>query len=264
MSAENVVIWRFGLDVPDRCVHRLTALLAHDEHEHALRIRSDLGRRRWIAGRAQLRMILGLTLGKPAKQINLRCSAYGKPELAVIPERQAPFRFNLAHSEDIAVLATTPSATVGIDIEVPRPLMHLDRLAKHVLADSELECLSALPEVERNDRYFVYWTGKEAFAKAIGDGLGRSFKSIEVGYSWPEGSSLISVDGCRELARSWTLVSLAPFRDTIGAICVATREGVHIEYRNVQPADLVMLTGRGNGRNTTPESPYAWYYRHHT
>jgi phosphopantetheine--protein transferase-like protein len=69
---------------------------------------------------------------------------------------------------------------VGVDIEVINPSIVDDDLAAQTLTKYELECFKNLPSDQRIELFYKCWTGKEAFAKAQGDGLITNPNEIEM------------------------------------------------------------------------------------
>ncbi|MEK6269627.1 MAG: 4'-phosphopantetheinyl transferase superfamily protein [Planctomycetales bacterium] len=79
--------------------------------------------------------------------------------------------FNLTHSANLVVFAIAPEGHLGVDVE------SLDRsttgipLARRFFASQEVEQLLALPSALRRESFLQIWTLKEAYIKAVGDGL---------------------------------------------------------------------------------------------
>ena len=64
----------------------------------------------------QMRSAAVARLGVPPESVELVHGAHGKPALArdcAAPDR----RFNVSHSEDVAVYAFSPGREIGIDVE---------------------------------------------------------------------------------------------------------------------------------------------------
>ena len=74
-------------------------------------------------------------------------------------EAGARFDFNVTHSDRLVIAAASTTVKLGIDAEKIRELRNLN--FKRVLSEEELEEIRKLP-----DRFFVYWTKKEAVVKA--------------------------------------------------------------------------------------------------
>src|ERR1700722_17902198 len=100
---------------------RCSKALSPDEMDRAERYHFDRDRRRFIAGRGLLRSVLGHYLGQQPVQLKFDYGARGKPALAGC-DRDEMLHFNLAHSDDLLVLAVTRACPVGIDVERLRPM----------------------------------------------------------------------------------------------------------------------------------------------
>jgi 4'-phosphopantetheinyl transferase len=92
----------------------------------------------------------------------------GKPELLNPP---IPLRFNLSHTKDLIICAVTLQDDIGCDVEAVGRASDILAIANHYFSASELEELFSLPETERRSRFFDYWTLKESYIKACGQGL---------------------------------------------------------------------------------------------
>jgi 4'-phosphopantetheinyl transferase len=95
---------------------------------------------------------------------------YGR-SFIVAPKVASPLHFSLSHTEGCVACVISSSEHVGIDVEaVDRSGQHL-ALAESVLSLEEVASLRALPAIEQTERFFDYWTLKEAYIKARGMGL---------------------------------------------------------------------------------------------
>ncbi|MBO7486500.1 MAG: 4'-phosphopantetheinyl transferase superfamily protein [Spirochaetaceae bacterium] len=84
--------------------------------------------------------------------------------------------FNLSHSGTYAVCALDDSA-IGIDIERIKPAKA--GIAARFFSAEETEFLKTIPN-EDQKAFFVVWTRKEAFLKALGKGLRMDLRSFSV------------------------------------------------------------------------------------
>src|SRR5688500_9024806 len=119
-TSADVQVWSASLDQPDRCLDKLTALLAPDEIERAARFTQQFQGRRFMAGRAMLRMLLSCYVDVEPAQIPLAYGAHGKPEIA--DSAGEGIHFNVSHSRDRVVFAVARGRRVGVDIEYVRPV----------------------------------------------------------------------------------------------------------------------------------------------
>jgi 4'-phosphopantetheinyl transferase len=69
---------------------------------------------------------------------------------------------------------------VGIDVENPERQIHVDQLARSYFAPNEVAHLSTLPSLVRTRDFFIQWTLKEAFLKAIGMGLHAPISTLSI------------------------------------------------------------------------------------
>jgi 4'-phosphopantetheinyl transferase len=95
-------------------------LLSSDEQVRSKRFLLEKHRTRFAAGRAILRMILGSYLGVPSREIRVQYQPNGKPEIHSFTG-PARLRFNLTHSDDLALFALTLDQEIGIDVEQVQP-----------------------------------------------------------------------------------------------------------------------------------------------
>ncbi|MFD9433566.1 4'-phosphopantetheinyl transferase family protein [Streptomyces sp. NPDC060002] len=171
--------------------------------------------RRFLAGCAVSRMVLGELLGLPPVDVPLRrvCPRCGGPHGKVtldVPagSAHADVRFSVSHSGDVIGLAVCRGADVGLDVEDGAGT-DVEKLAPRVLTDTELAALRARPPAERPAAFLRYWTRKESVLKAIGVGLRVPLRRLEVSdpklppavLSWPE-----KMDACHEVRMADTVV----------------------------------------------------------
>ncbi|HXS47179.1 MAG TPA: 4'-phosphopantetheinyl transferase superfamily protein [Solirubrobacterales bacterium] len=156
-------VWRIELDRDhgDR-------ELPPDERERAANLQPG-ARRRWIAARRALRLVLGRYLGEDPARIVLRLGSHGKPALAPSPP---PLHFNLSHSADLALLAVTLNREVGVDIERIQPDRKVVELARIGLDSEAAATVRDAPPLARTGVFHDAWVRREAIAKCLGVGLG--------------------------------------------------------------------------------------------
>jgi|ERR1019366_384338 4'-phosphopantetheinyl transferase len=128
-----------------------------EEAERAARFATPALRRRYLRAHAALRAILANMTGAPLEFALLE---KGKPYLASVPE----ICFNLARSREMALVAVSRDAQVGVDIERVRPLPEYAAIARHYFPAGYTE-----PTGVRD--FFRHWTRFEALLKAHGAGL---------------------------------------------------------------------------------------------
>jgi 4'-phosphopantetheinyl transferase len=128
-------------------------------------------RETFTVAHALLRRVLSRYAEVPPRDFCFDLGPQGRPELSAgLRSQLPPLRFNLSHTHGLAAVAVTLERDIGVDVETlarPAPLEIID----HYFAPAEVAALRALPTAEQSERFFVYWTLKEAYIKARGLGL---------------------------------------------------------------------------------------------
>lgn len=201
--AREIHVWRLRLEVPGAIVARFERLLAPDEMERAGRFQFEHLRRRFVIARAALRLLLSRYLHVPAEQILFTYGPKGKPRVT-----GASIHFNTSHSGDLALLAFA-GCEIGVDIEQIRPLPELEEIAKRFFCAQEAAELTSLPLSERERAFFRCWTRKEAYLKAVGDGLSAPLDGFQVSLRPNEPARFIHIGGDWTECGAWTLHDLS-------------------------------------------------------
>lgn len=178
-SPGEIHVWRIEL-AADSGSPADALLLSPDELERAARLLCEHKRARFIAGRSALRSLLGQYLGALPQALVFRYGPHGKPAL-VSGVSAAALTFNFSHSEDLALLAVATEREVGIDIEYRHRDISVAPFTRHILSENEAASLQLLPEEQHQQALLTAWTRKEAYVKALGEGLARSLKSFSAG-----------------------------------------------------------------------------------
>jgi 4'-phosphopantetheinyl transferase len=209
-----VVVWNVWIGAkPD--FRRAQALLSGDELARASRFVFDLHRNRYLARRLALRDLLGRYLDRAPSDVRFDYSSHGKPELP-----GETLRFNVAHSDDVAVIGLTEQDRLGVDVERIRELRDIESVAQTVLSKRELDVFHALPDGSKTQGFFNCWTRKEAIVKAIGEGLSRPLDTFDVTLV-PEGEArLLELEGTPDRAAAWSLFDVRPMAGWVGAVAV--------------------------------------------
>jgi len=100
------------------------------------------------------------------------------------------------------LIAVARDRSVGVDIEVRRPMRDLSGVALQIATPREAKLLKQLPTSEVHCTFFDLWTRKEAVLKALGRGFFIDPREVEVGIG--PGRSYVNFD-----ERIWTVESLA-------------------------------------------------------
>lgn len=138
------------------------ALLSGEERARAARFRFERDRLRYVASHVALHAIVG--------DREVAYSADGKPYLV-----DGSLHFNLSHSGDFALIAVSPHAPVGVDIERHREQVSWREIANRFFTPREIASMQSEKD------FYRFWVMKEAVLKAIGTGLRGGLGNVECG-----------------------------------------------------------------------------------
>lgn len=233
LAADDVHVWSLSLDVPEAELQRLGRVISADEAARAERFVFSPDCRRYLAAHGLLRLVLAGYLGTSPEAVVFSSSSDGKPRLAP-PER---LRFNLSHSGLIALVAVSANREVGVDVEEIRDVGDMEDLVKTCFSPVEQAALASLPAAQRRWAFFAGWTRKEAFLKALGEGLSRSLDSFDVSLAPGEPARLIRVEGAPRAPETYAVQSLEPAPGYLAALVVESPQvTVHWRRRDALPA----------------------------
>lgn len=170
LFANDVHVWFASLDFVGFKVDKMWSLLSLDERDKASQYHLLEDRNRFVFIRGLLRMILGYYLAVSPQQITFCYGLYGKPYLQRQLQRSA-IQFNLAHAGKFALYSIARDRHVGVDVEYMRPIPEAFQLIERFFCSKEKIFLCNLSEDEFIQTFFQFWTRKEAFIKARGQGL---------------------------------------------------------------------------------------------
>jgi len=151
--------------------------------------------------RTMLRKVLSLYSNIPPEKICFSYSEFGKPSF----ENNASLQFNLSHSQNLGVIALTHSSPVGVDIEEMKTLEDFEEIVKQFFSKKEYADFQQIPVQEQLDPFYTLWTCKEAFVKALGEGL--SYPLDQFSISWKKPPTVLEIQGSRQEASLWSIQS---------------------------------------------------------
>jgi 4'-phosphopantetheinyl transferase len=150
--------------------------------------------------------------------VKLTHGQHGKPELA--PNHGGKVRFNVSHSQGL-ILQAFSHREVGVDVEFIWPDVSLTDVSATVFSAKEILFLS--PELAGRKQwrnFFRCWTRKEAFVKAMGEGLSDRTRRVEV-VSY-HGDPVPFISGT-PVGSQWTITDLEVGSAFVAAVAFAGR-----------------------------------------
>jgi phosphopantetheine--protein transferase-like protein len=173
-----------------------------------------------------LRRVAAMVLRCRAEDVILGRSPLGQPVVFAPPggvpapaPGQAAIYVSTSHREDVLAVAVSTSGPIGVDLETVDASADLAGLSRDYLSDAERTLFVAASESRRTELFYQFWTGKEAYLKAIGQGLGFGPEHVELGAAADGHLRLSRIGGSAALADGWQLHHrTVPLPDGVGVL----------------------------------------------
>lgn len=217
--------WLFDVDLPVGEIVALLPLLDREERARAMRFHFAQDRDRFIARRGRLRLLLGSYLGEAAQDIVFRINDYGKP-LVVGDDG---LQFSLSHSHGVALCAIAWGHRVGCDLEWRDAELASRETADRLFSARERSDLHRLSSHQWIEGFYNCWTRKEAFVKALGQGLSYPLERFDVSVVPGEPAIVTSCVG------DWSMDAFIP-RPGFQAAVVVEGAAQPIRFRGIIPS----------------------------
>jgi 4'-phosphopantetheinyl transferase len=240
IGSGEVQIWSIRLYAPEPAFKSYFAVLSVEEQNRAGRFKFEKLGRSYVLSRGGLRLFLGYYLGCRPGEIELVYGPKGKPALP----GASRLRFNVSHSGDIALYAFALDCDLGIDVEQVRDLDGLESVAARFFSAGEVLELLSLSPGARGPAFFRCWTRKEAYIKAIGDGLSLPLDRFQVTLLPGEPARFVHIGNDPKAGQEWILhhIGLAPMYT--GALAYPAPPRPIIIHPEMQAGELLEMVTR--------------------
>lgn len=182
--------------------------LSADEMARNARYRFSHDRHRDLLARSLMRNVLGEYTGVDPREIVFEVGAHGKPSIA--NSTGLSCHFNLSHAEDWIVLAVSHDP-VGVDVEYTPRNNDVIAIADRFFFGDEYRELMSHEDAQRVERFFDYWTLKEAYMKARGEGISLGLNNF--GFDLSGGTRLYLTEAIDDDPAQWWFYCDTPVRD---------------------------------------------------
>jgi 4'-phosphopantetheinyl transferase len=243
LDTRNVHVWSVGTEDPEAIAASFEQVLAPDERDRAARFRFEHLRRSFILAHGALRMLLGRYLDTSAAGIRFEYGSKGKPALAP----RAFIDFNMSHSGGLVVFAFTRGCEIGVDLEQIHSIGDMQNIADRFFCPEEAAELMSLPVNQREHAFFLCWTRKEAYIKAIGDGLSAPLNDFRVTMQSAQHARFIHIAHDTNAAKEWTLHDLQLASNYAAALAYRGSGRTVAVLPLLEPAELLHATRQGAG-----------------
>lgn len=156
--------------LPGDVVAEYEGLITPVERERYQKFRFERHRHQFLLTRALVRFVLSSYTGVAPEDWRFAIGSHGKPEIES-PDSGLPLSFNLSNTDGMVVCLVAREVAVGVDVEHAERDGELESIAEHFFSPREVRDLKAAGPSGLKERFFAYWTLKEAYIKAQGLGL---------------------------------------------------------------------------------------------
>jgi len=199
---------------------RYRELLTDDERAREVRFRFASDQHRFLLTRALVRTVLSKYASIEPNAWRFAPDAFGRPQIQNPDPALAAITFNVSHTLGLILVGVTRGKALGVDTE------HLwSRTASAAVADrffstDEAAALRMLPDAARRERFFDYWTLKESYIKARGQGLSLGLSGFGFDLAEPMRIGAWFRPELEDAAQHWQFWQFNPSADHVAAVCL--------------------------------------------
>lgn len=170
LKTDTIDLWSIApSQLSPSLITYLSTLLSVEEKIKIQAYKHKLAQHTALITRAICRLVISLYAKENPNKLNFTRNKQGKPELIINPNN---IRFNISHNDHLIVIAICVSDDIGCDIETPERKISIEPISRRYFATQEHKELMTLNSEQQQQRFFEFWTLKEAFVKATGFGIG--------------------------------------------------------------------------------------------
>lgn len=223
ISRNEIHIYKTFSSNTENELNSFLELLNKEEKIKAYRFKFEKHRNNFISFRANLRIILSKYLNIHPAKIIFSYADRGKPFI-----NDSDIKFNISHSDNFAVFAVTSYNEIGIDTEKIKDLPDALTIAKNYFSEMEVLQFAKVDENNYKQAFFNCWTRKEAFIKAIGEGLSYPLANFSVSFLPGEIPSMRWIKNNPEEAALWSIINLDIEIDFVTSLAIRSLSNVLI------------------------------------
>lgn len=220
LPPDEVHVWRVEPEAinDSRLLETYLGLLSPEEREKQRRFHFEKHRRQYLVSHALVRLTLSRYAPVEPQAWTFATNEYGCPRVAA--EENAWLRFNLSHTDGMAMVAVARELDVGVDVEDALRAGETVGIADRFFAPSEVQALRALEASRQRERFFEYWTLKEAYIKARGMGLSLPLEQFAFELCPGDPPRIAFDPRLKDDPESWQFVQLRPSQRHRAAVAV--------------------------------------------
>jgi 4'-phosphopantetheinyl transferase len=200
LRANEVHLWwaRTDEETEPATRARQFAALSEDERERQARFMFERHRRQFLVSHVLVRRALSHFAPVTPEAWRFDTNPHGRPHIG-LPLGYEWLRFNLSHTEGLAVVAIARDIELGVDVEMTDRRIETAAVAARTFSPGELAQFT-----DNTDLFYDYWTLKEAYVKARGLGLNLPLDSFTFDLTNPERPRMTCDERCRDDSSRWS------------------------------------------------------------
>jgi 4'-phosphopantetheinyl transferase len=190
--------------------------LSKEEEDRSSRFIRPLDRERYVGAHLFLKTVLAGYSGLHPEEIRLGAGPGGKPRLE--EGRSVSFSdFNMAHSGSIILVGVAWGCRVGVDVEEIGDDCDIPAIAGRYLHPVEASIIETLGGDLGKRAFHDLWARKEAYSKALGEGLSLPPRSYYFNEDENGVTKIITASGNAVEPPAWRVIPLEPAPGYSGA-----------------------------------------------
>lgn len=171
------VYYVFQRDMGPRMRDEWMGWLSAEERVRQARYQRESDRDLYLMAHGMLRRVLAQHTGLSPDALRFETNRFGRPELSDDAAGRS-IRFNLTHTPGLAACAVAADRAVGVDAENLDREIDLRSVSARVFSPAEIRGLDELIGRDATERFYLHWTLKEAYVKALGMGFSLPLRRI--------------------------------------------------------------------------------------
>ena len=218
LTPDHIDLWLTSLDLPSDIVSEYFELLDEQEQGRVTKYKSSKRSNEFIITRGLLRKIIATLFSISPVSFRFKYTDKEKPFLTT-DIFDVPLSFNISHSYNNAIIAIGLDRDLGVDIEKIRHNINFKKLAERFFSQKESQNLNNYPDEEIPSVFFSCWSRKEAFVKALGDGISFGLSDFSVSITPDLDNIKLETAYDPADARHWSITNIPTGQGYAAAIC---------------------------------------------
>lgn len=220
------------------------SILSVEENQRQQRFYSAEDQHSYLVSHALVRKVLSMYCDVMPERWLFTFNQHGKPEVSaeiVAALDCPPIKFNLSHTSGLTACVVSLNDECGVDVENIQRKNKLLSIAERMFAEPELVTLRDISDAEMRNKFFDYWTLREAYVKALGSGLKGSSKQFYFNINPHDGAERVAeicfTDKDIRANNSWQFSLLKPSTEHIIAVALQSNDSIvkKIVCQKIQP-----------------------------